>query len=167
MIEAHMKAATAYAAQIDRVVKLGEGRREEAYCILSPEWGAHFKAKAAQDAARFAELERELATLMARVKEIKRDLAEGPRQLNTRFQALMSDPPQGVFDFRGDLVFLPDTGHTILVAADGSPIYETFRKATGEEHAEASRLADHERQLQMFPESEPTQAGTESSDMPF
>jgi hypothetical protein len=167
MIEAHTKAATTYAAQIDKAVKLGEGRREEAYCTLSPEWHMHFKAKAAQERTRLDALKVELASLKARVAQIQRELKDGPDVLNERYQALINDPPQGVFDFRGDLVFLPDTGHTILIAADGSPIYETFRKATGEEHAEASRLTEHERQLQMFPEQEPASADTDTGDMPF
>jgi hypothetical protein len=159
MREQHFRARDAWALQELQAVKIATSAREECHCVLSPEWEQHFRAKASQDGARFVELEREMAMLQARVREIKRELAEGPRQLLERYHALTTTPPQGVFNFQGTLMLLPETKHTILLAADGSPIWETFRKATGEEIVEADRIAERKRQLSMFP---PEETGLES-----
>lgn len=150
----HEKARRLWAEEWEQVIQLSADKVEECFCVLTPEWEQHFKSEAAKESASYAALELELDTLAARMRIIKKTLAEGPRLLNARFQALMSEPPQGVFPFRGSLQFLPDSGKVILVAANGDPILETLRTATGDEHAEAARIKERRRQMDMFPQAE-------------
>jgi len=150
----HEEARRLWAEEWEGAIQLKKETVEECFCVLTPEWERHFKAEAAKESASYAALEQRLDTLAAEMRTIKKTLAEGPRALNARFQALMTQPPQGVFPFRGSLQFLPDSGNVILVAANGEPILETLRKAIGEEFAEAARIRDRQRQLFMFPGSE-------------
>lgn len=154
MREQHERAARLWAEQWESAIELRKSHVEETHCVLSDEWAAHFRSEAAREDARFATLELRLDELLAEARVIKKVLAEGPRALNARYASLMATPPQGVFEFRGSLHFLPDTGHTLMVSANGDPIWETLRRATGEENVEARMISERNRQIPMFPGSE-------------
>ena len=155
----HDEAWSAWLSQRTSSVQLRKEHSDEFLCVLSPEWEAHFRAQAAKRAAELKQKNARLMALMGEVRELKRELEAGPDDLLRQYQALMTNPPQGVFPFSGAQEFLPDTGHVILVDTDGQPILETFRRATGEEHAMAAAIRERQRQLDMF---QPSQDGLES-----
>ena len=149
----HDAAWAAWLSQRASSIQLRKDHSDEFLCVLSYEQEAHFRAQAAKRNAEFDQLRRRLNELASEMRDIKRELEVGPPALLHRYQSLMSVPPQGVFPFSGAQEFLPDTGYTILVDTDGNPILETYRKATGEEHAMAAQIRERQRQLIMFPDA--------------
>lgn len=152
-------------------IELLERTTEEHFCILTPESAERFRAEAGKlyeqvQALQMAldDAKRALARLNAQAKQA------GPNHSALANKLLMS-PPQGMFPFTGRLVFLRDFGATIQLDDEGSPIPETWRKATDAERAWVSKQDEEASQLDLFdaPVSEPTPKplDTTSEALPF
>lgn len=121
------------------LIELDPEHSEHYSCVLTPDWIPHFRQRGRESLDSLSDLEHAYEHLKAQAKRAKDRWEAAKAEAGNLSRAMLSEPPQGRFEFKGRLTVIRGTGHCILLDESGEPITETWRPLTDKERAELTK----------------------------